>query len=314
MSKVKKKSLNTFFLFFVVVLGLLLVSGCVGSDNPASVDFRTGKDGIVTKLYSPNLQYKIYEGSPFEMSFEVANKGSYSAPNGKIVLSGYDQEIISFDDSIADGTAIKILPIIYGKSESSYNGEIKFIDFKSSNGPILKYGDSYSTIIIADVCFEYETFATPVVCLLPDPSEIRRDKSCIPKNQNMDSQGAPVAVTMVEQESLPGIVNFLITVENVGNGDVISPGDENIHNCPFYLNEQNTDYIKAEVSIHGLTAPVCTPNEKIKLVNGKGKFICRFILNGETAYNSELEIKLSYNYHHSTTHNIDISKYQDSYE
>lgn len=82
-------------------------------------------------------------------------------------------------------------------------------------------------------CYQYTTYADPVVCIDPEPFSDNR-KVCTPQSRTWNGgNGAPVAITSIEQENTPRKIIFRINVRNVGGGTVYDPGA--LEKCsPYY--------------------------------------------------------------------------------
>ncbi|MFH1506637.1 MAG: hypothetical protein ABIE94_06675 [archaeon] len=166
--------------------------------------------------------------------------------------------------------------------------------------------DTYQTFLITS-CYLYETYAAPLVCIDPDLYSGSK-KVCAPGTQTWGGgQGAPVAVTKIEQETTPQKVFFTIHVANVGGGTVYDKWW--LGKCSPYsqgrttLNEQNVVNL-AYVKI-GKDFLNCVPEtQNIRLdESGRGQITCVYDIRYNTiksAYNTPLIIALWYGYEEHT--------------
>lgn len=153
-------------------------------------------------------------------------------------------------------------------------------------------------------CFAYATYAAPQVCVDPAPFDQGVNKVCQPREITFNGgNGAPVAVTSVEQENSRNYVYFTINIQNMDNGRVFDMGY--LERCSPYFPGRVSQSVLDKVYI--LDARIgeqhlyCTPDrgDGVRLVNGRGQFRCRYTLEYQTArsaYETPLIIELGYGY------------------
>jgi len=157
-------------------------------------------------------------------------------------------------------------------------------------------------------CYQYETLATPIVCIDPNPFDQLKDKSCKAGTVTMTgSQGAPIAVTGVEQETTPTDVFFRIHVSNSGGGVVY---DENkLSACPGSLQFQDLNKIQLKEAKIGNSALDCKPENPIRLADGKATIFCKISqsnFKGQSAFETPMSIKFTYGYKSSISQKVEI--------
>jgi hypothetical protein len=197
--------------------------------------------------------------------------------------------------------------LLRGNNYNFPGGEQDYLVFDGSitNWP-KNLEESPQTFMITN-CYAYTTYASPNVCIDPQPFAPGR-KACTPKPITWSgSQGAPVAISRVEQENTPYSVVFTISVSNVGNGDVYDLGK--VMKCSPYSNDKlmARDFnvvMVGDVRI-GRQLLHCQPKDKIiRLVNGKGQITCTYDLEYATArtgYMTPLIVELWYGYSETQT-------------
>jgi hypothetical protein len=160
-------------------------------------------------------------------------------------------------------------------------------------------------------CYQYTTYADPVVCIDPEPLSESR-KVCIPRSRTWNGgNGAPVAVTSVEQENTPRKIIFRINVRNVGRGTVYDAGA--LEKCSPYYPRRTTpadlnvvDLGDVRVGTMGLAGRggragiTCFP-ERIRLdpTTRSGSTTCTYPIEYgdiKSAYQTPLVIELWYGY------------------
>jgi hypothetical protein len=292
-----------------LMLGLMFLSACtpvgvVGTTNPVT-DYRKGKDGIVVAFSEGTPPAKVYEQTGFDIVVKVWNKGAYDNPLGRIYISGYDPLAMTLNPATQD------LPPIQGSSQYVPAGGYDTVSFRADNVNVLA-GDVYKPTLMLSSCFYYKTIATPSVCIVPNPTELVKNKLCEPKSVTMANQGGPIAVTRVDEEIMQGVNNFVITIQNVGGGNVVIP--ESFNKCPNQLEYKDIDEVAVEAKIRSIGAGDCTPKGRVKLVDGQGVIFCKFDTSqarsgydpGSGSYMTPLEITLNYAYNTNVKKEIQI--------
>lgn len=184
-------------------------------------------------------------------------------------------------------------------------GEMKVISF---HGKIVSWPKGLDKTerpmpFLVTNCYVYSTFAAPQVCIDPDPYGAGR-KVCYPNKITYNGgNGAPVAITSIEQENTKYRSYFRINIKNIGSGNVFDMGY--IERCsPYYpgrISTQQLDkvyLIDARIGEQHLT---CTPDrgDGIRLVNNLGTVNCYYDLEYQTAksaYETPLIIEVAYGY------------------
>ena len=318
--KLKKK------LAFVLFLILLIsISGCKGKKDvrKALDEIRTGTEGIVMSFLAnaPPSRIIVEQGidnPPFDVILELKNKGAYpqpenaiTAPPGKVYLSGYDKNIISFDKNSLEDLSGKPLE---GKSTINPIGGFDFLTFKGTVNIENLIVEKYEPTLQAIVCYQYWTIAGPSVCIDPDPySTITEKKVCNVQSISLSSQGAPIAVTKIEEDALATKTQFRITIKNVGSGEVFK--DSSLEKCsPFgeKVGREDIDKVYVNFVKVGNKELACRPfidradqfvkgaSGYVRLINGEGTIICELpgsdYASTKSAYTTPINIYLQYAY------------------
>ena len=341
-----------------VLLVLLLaasISGCdkIGKKEKDASEFVRGPDGLVMS-FVPNYPQDKYivsnpkkagEGEPISILVEVRNKGAYPPQGnvaehiyfgtGKIHLSGFDPSIIQMkDDSgneklsqkIGDGTGKFVLYLPAASSVNPLGG----VDTAEFDGKIIADKiliDSYNPTILVTACYPYFTKSTPTVCIDPEPFDSRQEKVCTTGSQTIPNQGAPVAVTKIEQEAATGKIQFKISIKNVGKGDVIWNKDITVvdlldrcdPNKGGKLDRKDFDRVqleKVKIGSDDLFAQGrCTPfadgtNNIVRMFDNEGFVICTYDVPDtiQSAYTTPIDIELRYAYRSTILKPIQIKK------
>jgi hypothetical protein len=320
---------KSFFAIFVLFVVFLLVSGVscpinlTKKPNPADAEnnlkFGThiyeGNDGLVVQFVKDVPPARVYSGEPLTVAFDVLNKGATSVGDnfkGYLYISGADPNIVQFVPSFNE-------LVVAGKGEVLGDGGYSTVSFNTggvdNNGAVNLPGgtDSYKPKFIGTVCYEYETRASPVVCLDPDPfSTYAGEKACKVTDVSLSGgQGAPIAVTQVEQMPTRGATQLKIHFKNVGKGKVVM--SDKISSSPpgpcIRVDPQDYNYINKidsyDVQISNTILSGCSPpiSDGVRLTNNEGVIICKYSFNGDVtqAFTAPISINLRYGYVESTT-------------
>ena len=325
----------------------MLVSGCSlkgKKDTKKSLeDIRTGTEGVVASFSANAPPEKIHVDenldNKFDVVLELKNKGAYpqpevgKSPEGFLFLSGYDPKIIEFkikEPKSDKGKSMLDLKKVglEGKSTINPNGGQDIVSFEGEIAYQRLNVEKYEPTLLATLCYYYETTAGPSVCIDPDPySTIKEKKVCQVQSVSLTNQGAPIAITKIDEEALAKKTQFRITIKNVGGGDVLKQDayktkcDPNPTGESKKIAREDVDkvYLKG-VKVSNIPL-ICTPFADsdvkgtegiIRLINGEGFITCELYetaySNKISAYTTPLLIELGYGYRNTAEKKIIIKK------
>jgi hypothetical protein len=320
----------------LLLLSLLILTACSGqSVNNQELDeinFRTGNLGYELR-FQENLPDVLVEGEEVDIILELRNRGAFpqaderTESKGFIYFGGYDPNLVR----ISNDDAFDVLsdPIRFGgdidrelegKSPYDTQGGFKAIDLKieSLDGGRLSEGvTSYRPNIKASMLYQYKTIASPSICVDPNPRTTNaREKTCdFTESIGLSTQGAPVAVTRVEQSVTRDDIIYKIFVRNVGIGRVVDPDfvDRGIDFDPFSegFSQSDLDKIRVgEVRLGTLIMSECRPavDNKLRLIDEEATIFCRISKgsNIQRTFEAPLEINLEYSYFESVEAQIEF--------
>lgn len=297
-----------YFIAKLIFLALLFTS-CTSyyGHREYNEDYRSGTEGVVVSFL--NEDFTFYDGDYLNLQLVLQNKGAYDEPAGKIVLSGYDPSILRISDE-----EIPLPDEFYGKSLYSDEGSTYFASVEEDAPLSLSLGETYDATLQASVCYSYQTIATPTVCLLYDPEDTY---ICEQEPIALSDQGAPVAVTEVQQTYLQDQVRFVATLQHVGEGTVLNAYDTDAYNaCPFTLERDHLNGVAVSMRISGIGDPSCIPSNNYVRLNseGRGTIVCTFTLREQRSYTTPLEITVDYLYLSTIDQGITIAQRTSSLE
>ncbi len=292
-------------LLLLAVIGLLF-SGCTsfgrGNTRTTQYNFHTGTQGMVLSFLPGSPPDRLYEGDPLSVIVEYSNKGAYPVSGGMLYVSGYDRAYIPL---IPDQQPFNA----EGKSVYNPDGLMSFTaEFQAGAVAAPPSTDIFPQTFKVTACYNYRTEASADVCIDPDPLRIQpEDKVCVVHDSSLSSQGAPVAVTRIEQDAARGRVQFKIAISNVGGGTVIDSGA--LAQCNSELRRDEVDKVRISAELSGRTLE-CNPSE-VRIINGQGLAFCSLMLTdyeSQEAYQTTLNVYLDYGYRNSISRKLNILK------
>jgi len=277
-----------------------------GSSGPYS-----GKMDLGRLFGGIDAWYKQTAGGQTRMSIGFNNPGI------DIEYANHGRLLIALFQGIDFTRMFGVEYLLAGDTYEYPGGELAYINF---DGNIVNWppglDQTYQTFMITN-CYLYATYAAPLVCVDPTPFTEGK-KVCYPKMYTgTKGQGAPVAVTIIEQENTPRQAVFTIHIKNVGRGDVYDPGK--LEMCSPYFpgrvtnNDLNVVYI-GDVRVSGdLQMLDCTPNDFVRLNpdTREGIVTCAYNIpfSGlRSAYMTPLVIELWYGYSQTMQKQVTIKR------
>jgi len=298
----------------LVILLLVIALTACSQQNPQEVNqvsavsqyVRSGTQGVEMQFVQNLPPRQMYETGDLVTLIELRNLGHHDLGREAfqqcfVQFGGFDKNIIR---GVPERQTCGDLP---GKSEFLQDGGFTTIEFQSTGITLPADTPSYTPPLVATVCYEYKTIATPQVCVDPNFFEITADqKACEVRDGAVGGgQGGPVAVTSVNVDMAGSTAIFTIDISNNGNGRVISP-QTSLTKCPK-LDYNDFDEVHFSVEMSSGQFIKCAPQGQIvRLNNGRGRFVCQFRIGNTPAYQTPLRIELNYNYMNTIRRDVEI--------
>lgn len=334
------------------LIGLIILLGCTGIKTGGEISLTTSKDfykgtgGLSLTLIENTPPKEVYEKTDFIIGFNIQNEGSHDIEDGIITL-GLEKDYVNIiedwknDLGKTESGEDKLIPIkdnlnslsfkLAGRNVYTPAGEQGIVYVTAQPNQLAVQSQSLKSNIAITACYPYRTEVVTTVCIDTDITNTRvREKSCLIKDINLDSQGAPIAVTKIEYKMLPKghdfvKPEFIITLENKGNGEVIKPNKKLIENACglskiFSEDEQklsfNIIHLRAYLSSGDQAQLRCEPAlddyiANVRLKEKKG--IARCILDDginivRGTFTTPLRILIDYGYTFTVSKEITIKK------
>jgi len=315
------------FIFFLVP-GLLLLSACGG---PPTQDYHTGSEGLALSFADDTPPAEVYEGSVVPVFLEVWNKGAWNVPFNAMRLTLRTNPFYAnvTKEPAFDPVEKRYADSLFSKQPGYSEGERRQLAGLVTINSILGTREQPSSKLFATICYPYATTLGTTVCVDANAyNQNRQQQVCQAETLTYRDQGAPVAVTIIENRPTPlrvvseggrGFIDliqptFIVHVKNVGQGSVLMPTPEEDEArdaaCAGVIppEQLNRVGVNATLSGHQLA---CDPNP-VPLQRSEGYTTCVLPpgqdskgLTGSN-YLAVLLVKLNYLYRNSVSAPFDI--------
>lgn len=266
------EKINTLFskLFILLILFTLLLSACTTSKD---INYHSGREGLVITF--EKMPKQVYESTAQPLSMRVWNKGVADVPYNDILftLKGdpfyvtveqdqvFSSEVSSttssggsssgtqtpdnpfmsyFPNLFTPNSALPVkkqASLLHGKGFDFQQGEWTDLFPIATFKHVLGIRQIPETQLFASVCYPYQTMLATTVCVDANAfNGNQQEQICTAKTLTFQDQGAPIAITSIENRPTPvrvaapggrGAYNsvrptFIIHFRNVGDGAVLT--------------------------------------------------------------------------------------------
>ncbi len=202
--------------FFLIVV--LLLIGCSRQDQSTlTYNFKQGIAEVQLQQFPSAPPEKIYPNSQFKVIVEVDNQAAYDVTDGEFSLLGLDNKyfiVLPFQQTF---------PLLAGRSFTSPAGEKRFLEFEGTARELEAGAKEYIGNYFLTLRYNSKMELVDSVCINPNLYDIY-DAGCkVQAKKSYSGQGAPLAVTNLEEITTPGAsVEFRLQLANRGRGKVKS--------------------------------------------------------------------------------------------
>lgn len=268
-------------LILVLLLALLFLTACK-STSTLTTNFKQGYGGLAWTILEGAPPDELYQRSDFKIVLKLENQGAYDITEGKIMVLGFDDKYIFIEQPE------KNLEPLEGRNPFNPAGEIQFLEFSARSQPLLPGSEIYTAPYFVRAEYQYKTEFTPTVCLNPRLYEVY-DAGCkVEPSQSFSGQGSPLAVTHLEEITIPGNppqVEFRLTLQNKGRGQIkkIDLGSARLGNEPIYCEFRGAPTYN--------TASLTLTKEQKEI-----SLSCKKTLKNQNSYATTLLVEFSFDY------------------
>lgn len=301
-------------LMVLITVFVLFISGCNLNDSSGpsqSEDIHSGTEGLDMDFVRNLPPSRIYDTASLTILAELENKGAYDLTERNCLLHLHGADPNTFIGL----TKVKECGNMKGKSTEYPKGEKNSVEFGTDTINLMEGLDSLPQNFVLTACYDYETVATPVVCIDPTFYEANPIRgACTVSDVSMSGgQGAPVSVSRVGVNMLGrDRVSFEIDIKNSGGGTILRNGIDLYNTCPGPIPYSDTDIVEYDIDMRGATKIRCSPEldggPRVRLTGNTARIVCTFSVSETTAYTTPLNINLAYSYMDSISKSVEVIK------
>jgi hypothetical protein len=303
----------------IILIILLLGLSCGRNDNvPYEDQYKKGEEGLVFDFIKGAPPEKAYEDSKFSIGLNLRNKGGYDINQGIIVLG--------LENDYMEASPVKQSLELKGKSLYSPNGDFAVLQYDASTRLLEAMSERHKTTVIATACYRYLAETVQNVCIDADVLQNRPTKKvCEVKDITLTDQGGPIAITKIEQRTIPKGDNkiqaeFTITITNKGMGSPVDAyaidkacgaGGPTLEDRYWNLVRLKMLKLSGVWFYNGISdesSVVCRP-EPVRLENNEGRIVCTTTeFTPDSSYVTQLMLQLEYGYVESKSTVVEIMR------
>ena len=268
----------------VIVIVCVFLIGCQSSNQDGfQQNFKQGISELQVQFVENAPPQEIYPNSRFKIIADVDNQAAYIVQNIKASIIGLDPKYFLIEDSIIE------LESLEGRSQFLPSGDKEFFEYDGTTEGLLFNAEEYRGPFTFLVSYDSDMQFADTICLNPNLYEVFGDVTCeVQKKKNYNGQGAPLAITTIEEITFPGHgaeVEFRIELQNRGKGEV-----GNIRLQDARLGTESIDCEFQGTSIDKLQV-------KFKKKEQQATLICRKkFLDRLNSYSTTLVLDFTYDY------------------
>ena len=298
-----------------LILVLFLISGCgsfsLNRGSISDVKIYTGTSGLELEFLKDNPPREVYEDQIFKATVFLRNDGAFDISSGYLLI-GLEEDYMKLLYEYDQRLDLQL----NGKSMQTPVGEERIEEFTIKTKKIDPQTQEHESSIYVTSCYKYRTELHQDVCIDPDVYNLKPiEKACEVKDISLSSQGAPVAITKIEEKISSSeseeimIPQFIIYIQNKGKGEVID--ERKIDDVCSAKPLTSEDINKLTIAAYLSGIPLeCKPYE-LKLKNKQEKVICSLkegIKKDEPAFTTLLSVILDYGYTQTISKKVTIKK------
>ncbi len=282
---------------FVLSL-VLFITGC-GGGTPQSVldyNFKQGIAEVNLKFLDNAPPDKIYPLSKFKIILELDNQAAYDITNGKVSLVGIVSDYFIIDEPE------KELDTLQGRSMLNPSGDKVHVEFSGTSRQPFANAKEYKNNYFLLLRYSSKMNFGATICIHPGLYDMYDSGCKTEKSKSFSGQGAPLAITSLEQIIYPsGVgaeVEYRMLVKNRGKGKVTTVtfheaklGGEPMEECAFRQED-------------GTTLNTAKFSEKKQ----EAMLICKTFLKDQSSYLTTLSADFSYDYVLEEKHTLNLVK------
>lgn len=314
--------------YLIFILGVFLMVGCQGGGGGEGGAPRTpfigGSNGILIEFEEGNPPDEVIDDGSFgfQALVRLKNDGEFSVEQNRIKLNLVGIDPNDFSTSLNELKNKHPEDDLLSKrrdAEGNFiEGTISYVTFPNEYDELVprRFEGNIDFTLRAEACYQYETRAVSLLCVLSDLINYRDDRFCDPSgNKPIYSSGSPIHVTNFRQSvSGKDKIGFNFDISHNNNGNVFKLGDgSDFADCPKDSRERrnalNKVYVKVKTGIPNLKCVGLSGGSGtegyVRLTGGTRSVACYQGLGADRIDgNKEVTVTLEYNYEDYIESNI----------
>ena len=284
-----------------VIIALVALAALIGCDGGGGgggggkynlYDPYYGSEGLAISYLDSAPPDVLYDGTDFKVGLLVHNKGAKDVGDAVVSVSTLDK-YFAIPNNPAKSVSVK------AKSFFRRSGEKKplFLSGSVRDGSV-DY-DGLTVPLITTVCYSYTTHVEENLCIDPDIYNLdERQKACAVRDLVLQDQGAPVAVTRVEESIIEddGALDVYLKahIRNLAGGLVANAPPATLCGSGS-LGEKQVDRLKVSGKL-GTIPLTCGVNGIVRMDAGEADITCTARLTAKEEYTTTLTMDITYGY------------------
>ena len=291
-----------------LLMSFLLLLGCNGGGQSANTKaFLGGSQGIVISFDVNAPPKNVFDGGdfPFDVAVKLQNKGEFSVPKDKAIVSVTGIMPQEFNVKESDLKKSPADDLIGRKTDNAGSpiepGEV-FVEFTGLNHMTFITGNALDYPVRAEICYLYGTTAASSLCIRKNLGNPAANGLCdIESARPLSTSGAPVQVNSVkEYQRGRDSVGFTFTVQPVSSstGKVYAMDSQ----CANERSVEDRVLVNVKTGIAGLTCQGLSGSSEgsvegvVPIYDTSRVITCTQTIASPGDYEAPVAITLSYDY------------------
>tara|TARA_Y100000310_G_scaffold324914_1_gene387515 strand:- start:24964 stop:25758 length:795 start_codon:yes stop_codon:yes gene_type:complete len=188
------------------------------NDNGLHHNYQQGVSELNVVVLENLPPKKIFQNSDFSIVLQLDNQAAYPVTNGVVNLLGIDSTYYDVH------TSSQSFQPLEGRSIISPNGDTIFLDFDASAKELYQNAEKNEQNYFIKVQYDSKMQFSDTICINTDLYNLNNGGCLSESTKSYSGQGAPIAISRVEQITNPGSnkrIEFRFFIENRGSGKIL---------------------------------------------------------------------------------------------
>lgn len=271
-------------LIVLVMFSLMLaLSGCSGGGSSSAVEnYKQGTGGVTVSFIENAPPERIFESSSFKIVGKLENKAGYDVEGLRVRIVGLNEKYFEVEPREIE------IGYMEGKSITNPVGGFDFIEFDGRSHILFLNAVERVEPLLIKGEFDSKLDFSDTICLNPNFYDIYDGGCQVQDSKSYSGQGAPMAITQMEQIMHTGdnpAVEFRFVVSNRGEGRI-----------------EEVELVGAQLGVEPIVCHFkeADINSIVRVEMGakrqEAHFICREELDSTNSFESLVSAQLRYSY------------------